>query len=111
MYEYKAEVVKVYDGDTITVNIDLGLGIWLKDQKIRLFGINAPELRGKNKEEGKKSRDYLSDLLTGKEIILDTIKDKKGKYGRWLGIIHTKDYTISINEIMVQDKYAEKKDY
>ena len=49
MYEYKATVTKVYDGDTITVDFDLGFGIILKKQTIRLFGINTPEVREQRK--------------------------------------------------------------
>ena len=49
MYEYCAKVVSVYDGDTITVDIDLGFGIVLKKQKLRLLGINTPEVRGAEK--------------------------------------------------------------
>ena len=51
-YIYKAEVVSVYDGDTITVDIDLGFNVVLRKQKIRLGGINTPEIRGEEREEG-----------------------------------------------------------
>ena len=51
MYEYRVEVIKVVDGDTVDVNIDLGFGVWLKKQRIRLFGIDAPESRTRDLDE------------------------------------------------------------
>ena len=76
MYEYKATVIKVYDGDTITVDFDLGFGIVLKKQTIRLFGINTPEVRGAEKADGIISRDALRQRILGKQVIIKTSKDK-----------------------------------
>ena len=105
MYYYNAHVTGVYDGDTITCNIDCGFGIILKKQKIRLYGINTPELRGDDKINGIKARDYLRKLILDKDIILETYKNnKKCKYGRWLGIIHIDD--ININNKLIDEKYA-----
>ena len=105
LFKYNAEVIKVYDGDTITCNIDLGFGVFLKKQSIRLYGINTPEVRGNEKAEGIKSRDYLRELIFNKVIRLETIKSsKKGKYGRWLGIIYLND--VNINKKLVDEKYA-----
>ena len=87
MYEYRVEVVKVVDGDTVDVNIDLGFGVWLKKQRIRLFGIDAPESRTRDLDEkryGLMAKDYLKDRLAD-GAILKTRLDKKGKYGRILG--------------------------
>jgi micrococcal nuclease len=111
MYEYKAIVKKIYDADTVTVDIDLGFGTWLKNQQIRLYGINAPEIRGESKEAGIIARDTLIKWIPiGSEIILRTFKDDKEKYGRWLGEIFvpdeaTKELT-SINEQLVGGGYA-----
>jgi len=110
-YVYNAYVTDVYDGDTITVNIDLGLDITLNNQKIRLFGINAPEIRGKDKKAGTISRDWLRSRILNKSIVICTIKDSKGKYGRYLGIIYTDDNPISMNDEMVSMGLAEAKDY
>jgi micrococcal nuclease len=94
MYTYTAYVTKVYDGDTVTVDIDLGFGVWLRNQKLRLFGINAPEVRktrgvtDDEKEFGKIVRDYVSELICYKKITIKTIEDKKGKYGRWLAKVN-----------------------
>jgi len=86
-YEYQAVVDSVYDGDTVTVDVDLGFGIWLRGQKIRLFGVDAPEVRGEERESGLKSRDWLRNEVLEKSVVLETVRDKKGKYGRWLGIL------------------------
>lgn len=58
LYHYKAKIVEVYDGDTCTIDIDLGLHTWIKGEKIRLTRINAPELRGTERTKGLKSRDF-----------------------------------------------------
>jgi micrococcal nuclease len=80
-------VASVYDGDTIRVDIDLGLKTWIKNESIRLNRINAPEVRGGEKTKGLKSCDFLRKLILDKTIIIQTIKDQKGEYGRYLGEI------------------------
>ena len=104
MYIYKAHVVSVYDGDTITVDIDLGFDTILKNQKIRLYGINTPEMRGLNKVQGTSSRDALRGRVLGKDITIETIQDKKEKFGRWLGKIEINGENI--NNWMVANKFA-----
>ncbi len=114
LYFYRAKVVDVYDGDTCRVDIDLGFNISIKREKIRLSGINAPELRGKEREEGLRSRNYLRELILGKEIYLETEKDRKGKYGRYLGTIWVKDENdkyFNVNEKLVKEGYAVKVKY
>lgn len=103
-YFYKAIVTDVHDGDTCTVDIDLGFGIWMKQQKLRFYGINTPELHGIEKEAGIKARDYVKSLLIGKQIILETQKDKSEKYGRWLATIWL-DGT-NINKKLIEEGYA-----
>ena len=116
-YIYSAQVTKVYDGDTITVDIDLGFGIIFHKQSLRLYGINTPELRGDEREEGLKSRDWLREQILGKEVIIKTYKDKKGKYGRWIAEVwHPSDYRDrkdlkSINTMLVENGLAEVKIY
>jgi micrococcal nuclease len=105
-YLYEAYVTSVYDGDTITCDVDLGFGIVFKKQKIRLYGINTPELRGDEREDGLKARDYLREKILDKKIILETKKDKKGKFGRFLGIVHI-DGT-NINNHLIEQKLAVK---
>jgi micrococcal nuclease len=101
-------VKSVHDGDTFTVDIDLGFGVWLKDQIIRLYGINAPELKGEFRSLGFTSRDRLSELTINKEIILETIKDKKEKYGRWLGIVSVDGKNV--NDLLVKEGFAKPYD-
>jgi micrococcal nuclease len=106
MYEYKATVTKVYDGDTITVDFDLGFGIILKKQKIRLLGINTPEVRGPERADGILSRNALRQRILDKQVIIRTSKDKKGKYGRWLGEVYVEDENI--NQWLITEGYAIK---
>ena len=106
MYEYRAFVRKVYDGDTVTVDIDLGFDVVLKDQKIRLTKINAPEVRGDQRPEGLKSRDALRDKIGNKWIRIKTQKDKKGKYGRWLGELWLDDECV--NDWLLKEGYAKE---
>jgi micrococcal nuclease len=87
LYHYKAEVISVYDGDTITVMIDQGMKHFAR-VKVRMIGINTPELRTKDLEEkarGYAAKDYLKSRIEGKTIVINTVK--KGKFGRWLGVI------------------------
>lgn len=110
MYEYKIhEIKRIYDGDTMTVIIDLGFGVY-KTEILRLAYINAPELKGEDRPKGLESRDWLrTELYTAvaedKDIIIKTIKDRKGKYGRYLADIYVDG--ISINQKMIEEGYAE----
>ncbi len=108
---YKAHVDSIYDGDTITCTINCGFG--MTKQKIRLYGIDCPEMRGSEKEEGRDARDVLRSKILHKDILLKTIKDKKGKYGRYLGIIYMQesDTFININDWLVENNYAEVANY
>ena len=114
LYQYKAFVTKVYDGDTITVEVDLGFKTFVKGEKIRLSRINAPEIRGVSREDGINSRDYLRELILEKEILLETIRDKKGKYGRYLGEVYIEIETnkwLNINDDLVNKGFAVYKEY
>jgi len=113
-YIYKAFVTGVYDGDTITVNIDAGFNIWLYKEKIRLNRINAPAVTGSTKSKGIASRDFLRNLVLNKEVLIETIKDRKEKYGRYLGEIYLKSSeteTININDLLVEKGFAVYKTY
>ena len=89
MYEYKCKIVKVVDGDTADVDIDLGFGVWMKKQRIRLHGIDTPESRTRDLEEkkyGLAAKAFVeTHLPVGSVRTLITVKDKVGKYGRILG--------------------------
>ncbi len=112
MYEYNATVEKIYDGDTITVSIQLGFGVY-KTERLRLKGINAPELRGDERPFGLVSRDRLRELILGQEIIVKTFKDKKGKYGRYIAdIYYNSDHGIfCVNDWLVENKLAIYREY
>lgn len=108
MYEYKAKVISVYDGDTIRCDIDLGFDICIRYQAIRLLGIDTPEIRGDERENGLLVRDFVREEILDKEVILKTYKDRKGKYGRWLGeILYVKDdNTLNLCEVLLEKGYA-----
>ena len=83
-YQYRAIITDVYDGDTVTADIDLGFDIWRRNERLRLYGIDAPEVRGEEREAGLVARDALRKQIIGKEVTICTIKDRTGKYGRYL---------------------------
>jgi micrococcal nuclease len=85
-YIYKGFVLKIIDGDTLDILVDLGFHIQ-KTIRVRIYGINCPETRGEEKDAGLKSKNFVKELIDGKEILLKTHKDKKDKYGRWLAEI------------------------
>jgi len=92
MYEYKCNVVKVVDGDTVDVDIDLGFGVWLKDERVRIMGIDTPESRTSDKVEklfGLAAKEKLKSMLgetpTLKTQVNKDGEDMKGKFGRILG--------------------------
>lgn len=94
MYEYKAIVKKVVDGDTIDVIIDLGFNIgfgYPNGERLRLYGVDTPETRTKNKKEkakGLKAKVFVKNKIEGKKILIKTDKDLKGKFGRYLAKIY-----------------------
>ena len=112
MYEYRCKVVKVIDGDTVDVDIDLGVGVCLHKERIRLFGIDTPESRTRDLEEkkyGLAAKEYLTGMLDDDGgIILKTHKDKTGKFGRILGELwRTTNYADqSINNYMIDKHHA-----
>lgn len=110
MYQYKAIITKVIDGDTVDVDIDLGFEVWLRNQRIRLYGIDTPESRTSDKVEkvfGNLAKDkILSFCPVGASIVLQTkTDDSRGKYGRILGELITEDGT-NVNQYMIDNNYA-----
>lgn len=98
LYHYKAHVTKVYDGDTVTADIDLGFNMVMRKQKLRLLGIDTPEIRGEERPEGLVSRDRLSELILNTDVHIVTHKDSKGKYGRWLVTIYARLHDLDKDE-------------
>jgi micrococcal nuclease len=111
MYEYNAKVISVYDADTMRVDIDLGFGVWLKNQVIRWLKIDAWEVRGEEHDKGILARDRVRELILGKEVILKTYKDEKGKYGRWLAEVYNPEVALewenSYNQQLINEGHAE----
>jgi len=112
MHEYRCKVVKIIDGDTVDVDIDLGFGVWMRKQRIRMYGIDTPESRTRDLEEkkyGLAAKEFLTGMLDDpKGIILKTHKDGKGKFGRILGEMwRTSDFADqSINDYMIDKHHA-----
>jgi len=112
MYEYRVKILKVVDGDTVDVDIDLGFGIVLTDERVRIMGIDTPESRTRDKVEkkfGLASKARLKSLL-GKTGILKTQinkkgEDMKGKFGRILGDFVVEDNRM-VTDILVEEGHA-----
>ena len=117
MWTYRCKIKRVVDGDTVDVDIDLGFSVWLKKQRIRLYGIDTPESRTRDKEEkvfGILAKEFLKRELDSESVRLKTRKDGKGKYGRILGEFIKRDndghpvygYDININNLLVEKHHA-----
>jgi micrococcal nuclease len=109
MYQYKVKVVKVIDGDTVDVDVDLGFSVVLAKQRVRLHGIDTPESRTRDKEEkvrGLLSKAFLLALCPiGSTIHLQS--HGKGKFGRILGELYEVDDDVdSINKKMCDEAFA-----
>ena len=107
MYEYSCKVVHIVDGDTIDVDIDLGFGVWLRKQRVRLYGIDTPESRTRDDEEkvyGLAAKEYLTKWLQSGGVSIKTHKDAKGKFGRILGEMWCFD--TNVNEKMIEEHHA-----
>lgn len=106
MYEYKATIVRVVDGDTVDVDIDLGFDVWLRSQRIRLFGVDTPECRTRNKAtkaHGLLAKAYVQKALKLGEVYAIRTREK-GKFGRYLGEIKVGRTTI--NKLLIKEKLA-----
>ena len=110
LYVYRVVTYKVIDGDTLDVTLDLGFNTFRKE-RIRFARINAPEMKT---EAGPISKSHLSDLLANKNIFVQTIKDHKDKYGRYLAEVWTEEILDknvikykNINDVMLSDNSAE----
>jgi len=111
MYEYKVNITRVVDGDTVDVDIDLGFGMWIKDERVRMMGIDTPESRTRDKVEkkfGLASKQRLKSMLGKKGVLKTQVnkkgEDMKGKFGRILGDFVVDDKMAT--EILVEEGYA-----
>ena len=108
MYEYKCKIVRVVDGDTVDVDIDLGFGVWMRKQRIRMYGIDTPESRTSDKVEkkyGLAAKDFLVKWTNAGELTLRTFKDDRGKFGRILGELWWGGKQ-NINQLLVDNHHA-----
>jgi len=107
MYEYNCQVTRVVDGDTIDVILDLGFKI-LHKSRVRLFGIDTPESRTRNKDEkvrGKMASKFLQDVINSGNVVIRTeLKDSRGKFGRVLGTVVVNG--VDINQAMCDNYLA-----
>ena len=118
MYEYLADVVRVVDGDTMHLNVDLGFNIKY-EMPVRLLGLNCPEL---NTDAGKVAKQFVIDWLNTHaiiegvhvtenswQVVLHSYKDKQEKYGRYLGtILDTSSLGTSLNQALLDSGNAVK---
>ena len=108
MYEYRARIVRVIDGDTVEAEVDLGFHISSR-MMLRLFGINTPEIKGATRTAGLSARDYLQHLIqthtnsTG-QLTIRTQKDATEKYGRCLATLVAGD--VNLNEALIAAVHA-----
>jgi micrococcal nuclease len=111
MYEYHARCERVVDGDTIDVILDLGLGVF-KRERLRLLGIDTPEVYGRVEDEerarGRAASEFVSSFIEGRDIIVRTFKDRKGKYGRYLAVVFYRQAgtTFNVNKHIVDNGHA-----
>lgn len=104
LYHYKALVTEVYDGDTLTADIELGFYVDKRKQKLRLRGIDTPELRGEEREQGLIVRDIVRSMILNKEVIIETYKDETGKYGRLLATVYING--LNLNQWLIDNGHA-----
>ena len=117
MYDYKCKVVKVVDGDTVDVDIDLGFGIWMKNERVRIMGIDTPESRTRDlveKKFGLAAKERLKSLLGESTVLRTQIakngEDMKGKFGRILGDFDVYDAKTDavrpVTKILIDEGHA-----
>lgn len=106
---YSAVVTDIYDGDTFTLNFDLGFGLQYEDV-IRLARVDTPEIRGEERPEGLQVRDIVEGLILNKSIIAVTDQDERGKYGRLIAEIYFQEdeHWINLSQFLLDHELAEK---
>ncbi len=111
IYQYRARVVSVYDGDTLRADVDLGFFTWIRNEQFRLARINAPEVRGPSRNDGLRSRDRLRELVLDQNVLIET--EKKGKYGRYIAevFLDTEGELVNVNDQLVDEGLAEYATY
>lgn len=111
-YRYNAHIKSVYDGDgTFHVDMIIKYDIGMKivntielSKEVRIYGIDTPEIKGSQRRAGIIVRDFVRELILGKDVIIETHKDKSGKYGRLLIDLYINDELLS--DILLDKGYA-----
>jgi micrococcal nuclease len=108
-YKYNVKIKKVIDGDTVDVDIDLGFGVWLHKERVRIMGIDTPESRTRDKVEklfGLASKEKLKELLplSSMQVLVVEEYDAKGKFGRILGDFEIEDKKVT--DILIEEGHA-----
>ena len=108
-YKYNVKIKKVIDGDTVDVDIDLGFGVWLHKERVRIMGIDTPESRTRDRVEklfGLASKQKLKDLLplSSMQVLVVEEYDAKGKFGRILGDFEIEDKRVT--DILIEEGHA-----
>ena len=110
MYEYKCKIRKVVDGDTVDIDIDLGFGIWLNDERVRIIGIDTPESRTSDDVEkifGMAAKERVQHLLGAESTLISKVKgdgneEMRGKFGRILGDFRLGDGDTLTSKLMAE---------
>lgn len=117
MYEYVVIIDRVVDGDTVDVHIDLGFGVWLRDQRVRLHDIDTPECRTRDIEEkffGLAAKDFVTQMLPegSTQIMFSKSYDNTGKFGRILADFRVFDFqndrVSNLTEVLINVGHAVK---
>ena len=113
--EYDVVVLRVVDGDTVDVDINLGFGVWLKDERVRIMGIDTPESRTADRVEdlfGEAAKSRLKELMkNGGKLITTEDKDgedMKGKFGRILGDFYVEydGKKTRVTDVLIEEGHA-----
>lgn len=117
MWTYRAHLIRIVDGDTIDVDVDLGFYI-TRRQRVRLAGINAPEIRGRERPAGLAADKWLTDYLSDADHLVIRTEKVSDSFGRWVawvwhgdGYVEDDPLPLSVNHLMVEAGHAVWKDY
>ena len=116
MYRYNCVIKRIVDGDTVDVDIDLGFNVWMNNQRIRISGVDAPEVRTRDLEEkaaGFESKAFVEGLLPvgSNQILISEEYNNSGKYGRIIGTFElynsVKDAWSDLSTMLLESGHAE----
>ena len=104
-YVYRTRLVRVVDGDSCVLDIDLGCHVTIT-RPVRLLGVDTPEVVGTTRAAGVAAQVYATTWLTGRRLVVETQLDKNDKFGRLLATIYRSNDPISLNESLITDGHA-----